>query len=173
MATERSDRVYEWYFDATQKFDYFVTGISLAMVGYLGSTFTASPLGWNPSTIELASIASLLGSAIAGLKRAESSILMLAGTQKKLREHESAGAMAGIVSSGQAGLNTETGEFVTPEQAAKRLDRHKAGATIVAGHLDTAAKWAVRWYHARNFLLVLGLALLLLARIAVAYVGAT
>jgi len=171
VSTERSDRVYFSYLEASQRFDYFVVGASLALVGYLGSAYSPARLGWNSATIELAAIALLLFSAIAGLKRIETSLTLLAGMQRRLRAEETAGTMAGVATSGTPALNKATGEILWPADALEKAQRHKVGAEVIAKKLDSMPEWSGRWYRIRNLLLILGLALLVLARVSEPYIA--
>jgi hypothetical protein len=147
-----------------------MVGVSLAMVGYLGARYIAAPLGWNPETIELAAIGSLLFSGISGLKRIETYLTFLSLMQQRLREEEAAGALTGLGSSGTPALNMATGEILLPTEALTRAQYHKAGAEVAEDKLNSIRQSVRFWYRVRNFLLMLGLALLILARVAVAYV---
>ena len=66
--TAGSDALFGQYLEAQQKFDYFVTGVAIAMVGFLGARFEPTAIAFNPSTVELGAIAALMASAWAGLK---------------------------------------------------------------------------------------------------------
>ena len=169
MSIERSDRIYLTYLEASQKFDYFVAGVGLALVGYLGARFEAVPIGWNPSTIELGAIAALLASAVAGLKRIETNVTLLGVMHKRLYEEEAAGALTGAAGGGGPGLNKATGEVLSLAELLYKAKYHEVGAEVIAETLRELARWSVFWYRARNTLLLLGLGLLVLGRIAIGY----
>ncbi len=170
MGTERSDKAYAAYVEASQKFDYFVVGLSVALVGYLGAGFRAVPLGWNPPTVELAAIAALLLSAIAGLKRIESNVTLLGTSQRRLWEQEAAGGMKSAAMGGGPALNKGTGQVLGSAQLITEAYRHQIVAEVMTRQLEQIAQQCDRWYRVRNFLLVFGLALLVLARLLVAYI---
>ena len=169
MSTERSDQAYQSYIEALQKFDYFIVGVSIALVGYLGAALRPIGLGWNPATIELAAIASMLLSAVAGLKRIEANVSLLGASQKRLYEQEAAGALKSAALQGGPALNKGTGEFLSPGDLLAKAQYHEVGAEVVAKHVGRLERWSGRWYRARDLFLVLGLALLVLARLLAAY----
>lgn len=120
MATERSDKIHDSYQESSEKFDYFIVGASFALLGYLGAQYRSTALGWNPSTIELASLITFLLSALAGLKRVEVNVMLLELTHRKLYEGEMAGAMvSGAASSGPA-LNEATGKVMSQSEMIRR-----------------------------------------------------
>lgn len=171
MATERSDKVYESYLEAAQKFDYFVVSVSLALVGYLGAQFQPTNLGWNASAIELATLASLLLSGIAGLKRIETMVTHLAFMHTRLHQEEAAGETTDAAISGRPVLNRSTGDILWPGQLLAKAQYYKMGAQTAAEWLEKVAERGGRWYRTRNFLLFLGLTLLIASRLVVAYIG--
>jgi hypothetical protein len=171
MSTERSDSIYVQYLGSVQKFDYFVAGVSLALMGFLGSRFQASRIGWNPATIELSSLLTLLVSAIAGLKRIESQFTLLAMMHRRLHEEEAAGSLAKASQAGGAALNESTGEILSYSQLVFGSQYHRIGAQVIKERLDKLANRSGEWYRVRNVTLILGVALLILARLSQAYVS--
>jgi hypothetical protein len=170
MSTERSDRAYAAYVEALQKFDYFVVGVSLALVAYLGATLRAIPLGWNAPAIELAAIVSFLLSAIAGLKRVEAIVTLLGAMQKRLYEEEAAGALTKAAASGGPALNESTGQVMGAAALMFQAQYHRAGVGVITKHQESIGARSGFWYRSRDFFLVLGLALLVFARIIAAYI---
>jgi len=164
MSTERSDRVHAQYLEALQKFDYFVAGLSLALVGYLGQAFQPTEIGWNSATIELLSIVLLLISAISGLKRIETNVTLLGVSHLRLYAQEVAGTAASAAATGGAAVNTSTGDFLSPDQLARDAQEHHAGAEIAKKKLDELTTKTMRWYRVRNTCLIGGLGLLVIAR---------
>ena len=170
MSDNRSDKLFASYLEASQRFDYFVVGAAVALVGYLGARFAAVRLGWNPATIELASLGSLLAAVVCGLKRIETYVEVMKLNQKRLLEEESVGSLTSAAASGAPALNHSTGEILGPGQLMYKAEYHKVGVEVLSEMLDKEAKWSGYWYRARDFFLVLGLLLLVLARVAQAYV---
>ncbi len=170
MATDRSDKVYEQWLAASQQFDYFVTGVSVALVGYLGAAFKASPLEWNASSVELASLVTLLASAFAGLKRVETTTALLKQMQARLYHEEAAGSATAAMLAGGQQYNQSTGQVRSQQELAVERELHLGMVTKLRPVLDDLAGEAGRWYRLRDFLLVLGLLFLIGSRIVAAYI---
>jgi len=71
MNTERSDKVHEYLRQSSEKFDYFVTGITGTLCVYIIQTFQAEKISISPNTLELLSLLTLITSVFAGFKRIE------------------------------------------------------------------------------------------------------
>jgi hypothetical protein len=170
MSTERSDQLYAHYLEAAQKFDYFVTGVSLALVGYLGQALHPANIGWNPATIELLSIVTLLGSAVSGLKRIETNVTLIGVSHRRLYEQEAAGSAASAALSGGAAINKSTGEVFSAAQLVYKARYYQVGAEVTKEKLDKLATESGRWYRVRNASLIVGLGLLILSRILPTFV---
>jgi hypothetical protein len=170
MPTERSDSMYVQYLGAVQKFDYFVAGVSLALISYLGSTFHATRVGWNPTTVELASLLTLFVSAIAGLKRIETQFTLLGIMHRRLYAEEAAGSLAKASAGGGPALNESTGQVLSYPELVHQTYFHQLGAEVVKEKLDRMVVRSGAWYRVRNFALMLGVALLIAARLMAAYV---
>ncbi len=169
MSNERSDKIHDSYREASEKFDYFIVGASFALLGYLGSQYRPTPLGWNPSTVELASLVAFLLSALAGLKRIETNVQLLAITHRKLYEGESAGAMTAGAAAGGLALNESTGDVLLPQQMMQRAQHHKVAARALDKILEEEVNRSRRWYRIRDAFLVAGLLFLICARVVGAY----
>jgi hypothetical protein len=171
MSTERSDRLYFSWRDAQDKFDYFVAGVSFALVAYLVPQLDAehsaiSSAAW----IETAALASLLFGAYAGLKRLEATVTALGVNYDRLRAQESAGALSAAAISGSMVINRSTGEVMSSVSAFQRAASRFSAAESVNPQLDRWARKAERWYKLRNWGVMLGLGLLILARVLPAIV---
>lgn len=174
MATERSDTLYQSYLEAVNKFDYFVLGISLALVGYLAESLSIGPLVWlDSSTVELASIVALLVSAVCGFKRIESGVQFLRLNTAYLRKGEEAGTLkSSAVKSGFRsawGINESTGELLSPGEAMRRGKIAEMIAEGVKEKLNEETEAGGVWYKARNVFLFLGLGGVIVARIMEGY----
>lgn len=172
MTKGRSEAAWHAWRESSDKFDYFVTGIALALVGYLGSELEPVRLGWNGSTLEVASVILFLGSAIAGLRRIETNVLLVGLMQRQLSHQERAGALtdAGL----KAGLfiNRATGEVFTGTQAQAGAQASTELADELTPKLKREAGRSERLYRWRNWLLVGGIVALIASRLAPAYLTA-
>lgn len=169
MTTERSDAVWDAWRDSSDKFDYFVTGLALALVGYLGADLEPVRLGLNSATVEVASVLSFLGAAITGLLRIETNVSVLGATQRRVYLEEMAGSMTDAALKPGTHLNTATGEVMTAATASLRAQAATQAAGKVGEKLETEADRSEHLYTARTWLLSGGLVLLIVSRILPAY----
>src|SRR5258706_12601462 len=120
MTGDRSDKAYEWWLNASDKLDYFVAGVALALVGYLASTFRPEPLGLDPKSVELVAILAILGSAILALKRIEATVVLLKSMHTHLASNESVGKLTIAASKGEPLINERTGWTMDPGSAIRK-----------------------------------------------------
>jgi hypothetical protein len=168
MTTERSDKLFEAGRDAQIKFDYFVLGIVGALCAFVGQSFTPTPLGINPSSLELMSLLLLVASVVGGFRRIESTISLMHLNRQYLRLLEEKGA---LVSNAESPIiNRATGEIFSAEEVAARvaiLEEFLPDAKVKMEDLSDSAS---RSYSIRNWLLLVGFLCLLLSRVWAAYV---
>ena len=171
MTTKRSDQVYQHYLVASEKFDYFVLGVSIALVGYLAADLEPTALGLTSSGLQAFAAGAFLISSFSGFKRVESHVVLLKTMYSRLYSEESAGALAQVASSGRQAVNTSTGRSLTPNEALQQYYFHSVGAEVTSEWLETAVKRSGRWYMVRNLFLLGGLALLLASKLLPIYLG--
>jgi hypothetical protein len=169
MPTDRSDQVYFRYLATAEKFDYFVLGIAVALVGYLGADLEVSKLGLSTSGLEAIAAGLFLVASISGFMRLEANISLLKVMHRRLYSEESVGALADAASSGKRVLNTSTGVALNPMEAARKHLWHRAGVEVTEDMLDSIQASSSFWYSARNGALLLGLLLLLISKVLPAY----
>jgi hypothetical protein len=170
MSTQRSDKAYEQWRDASEKFDYFMTGLTGALVAYLGQSLHPSRLGLNVPSLEVLAVATLVTSAVLGFRRIETNVTLLRGQAKRLYGEEARGAMLEAATKG-AGFNASTGDVFSPRQLIERAEVHRKGVENLRLSLDELAARAGAYYQWRNRTLLLGFSLLVAARILPAYFG--
>jgi len=73
--TDRSVLSYDYYREASQRFDYFVLAVSTALCAYIGQTLVPQKLNVSPYALEVLSLFLLVASVIAGFKRIEKSVV--------------------------------------------------------------------------------------------------
>jgi hypothetical protein len=164
MTQERSDYLYDRWLEGSQKFDYFVSGVTLALIGYLSANTAATALGWNASTLQLASLAVLLLSAVCGVKRLEAVVATLAVMQHRVHVEESFRQHTEAAVAGGPHVNVATGEVLTGPDLSKRTEELSQRAAATSG---PQGEWIARtnlWYRCRNWLLIAGLSLLVIGR---------
>jgi hypothetical protein len=169
METERSDRAWDAYQQASARFDYFMVGLSSALTGYLGPRLALQPLGFNPSTMEFAAVVSFALSIAAGITRLEWIVAAIAGNHGRLYHEEAAGALASTAMKSDALLNAATGEVLTKDEAILKARGHKANADATREKLTTVIRRAERAYKWRNVLFYAGIVFLVASRLLAAY----
>ncbi len=169
MTTERSDRVYEKWHQATERFDYFILGVNGALCAYISQTYKPEKLGINPGTVELLALLLLILAAIAGFRRIERTIQATLLNHQLLRKQEQKGSL--VAKSGVCTLvNESTGDILSPPEIAKNIENLSNIAQEIYDKIRKVKSSAYRWYHIRNWLLFLGFSALLGAKVYSAYV---
>jgi hypothetical protein len=168
MSDPRSVRVYFAWLDASQRFDYFVTGVSVAMVGYLASTVKADPYSVS-STLEVLALILILASAYVGLRRIEATLVAMQLDGKRLASGEAAGALKYIHRTGGRSLRTSTGEIIEANEAGRRANEQTAFSADVERLEQQWMDRAAGRYRWRNLLLLSGILVLVSARVVHAY----
>ena len=168
MSTGRSDTLYAAHAAASEKFDYFITGATGALAGYIGQALHPTSIGFNPTTVELASVLVLLVSVAFGLKRIENVIQIIGVNHAALYHEESAGALGAALGPGPI-FNEQTGDVLSSAEAAYLAQLHRGTSKDLRPKLKQLQARGTTYYHARNWCLVVGFLLLLTARILPAY----
>jgi hypothetical protein len=172
MTSPRSVTVHGYWLDASTKFDYAVTGVSIALVAYVGAQTETVRFGFTAGGFEAAAILLLLGSAMAGFKRLETNIETLRLNAEMLRHSERAGESMAALSQGGGMFVSESGELVDAATLNRRAELGRQVAAAAEGALDRAATSSKRWYRMRNWLLWLGLGALATSRVLPSYLSA-
>jgi len=169
MATERSDKVFEYWRQASEKFDYLVTGVTGALCAYITQTFSPEKLSLSPNTLELVALLVLISSVYAGFKRIESSVETQRHSYNSLYLSEQLGQLV-IKNKGESIINEATGEVFSPMDVEKMINLLTEKQPEVEKIADKSAKVAQNWYTKRNRLLSLGFMLLVAAKVWSAYI---
>jgi hypothetical protein len=169
MSTDRSDSVYRYWLEASQKFDYFVTGVCFALISYLAGTLKPGTIGLNSNTLLLVSILCLLGAAIAGLRRIEAHVTSLSLMHQRLYSEEKAGTLVSAASEGRSLINTKTGDVFGSDAAMLEALGVKKSIPNIEQNLNKWARLSMRRYKWRNRLLLVGLGGVILSRVVAGY----
>lgn len=169
MANERSVEIHTAHREAAEKFDYFVTGLTTALVAYIGERLPPTRLGANAHTIEVAALSCLVASVFFGFRRIEYAMAFLQINHHDLRLSEQRGMLMSVISSGQPGFNPHTGEVWTPQRAQQVLAQLVEPQRQIDEQLERERRRTLRLYRWRNRFLFLGFALLVIARLLPAY----
>ena len=168
MATERSDNIYHKWKESTEKFDYFMLGVLGALCAYLAQNYKPSQVGFNPGTLELLALLTLVLGAITGFRRIEATNLVALINHQCLYANERRGVMASVIQSGPA-INTQTGQPYTLEFALGETERLTRLLEAQKPLLESAKAKAHGRYHLRNWLTLIGFLTVLAAKLASAY----
>lgn len=169
MPTERSDKVYETYRQAVEKFDYFILGVTGALCAYISQVYKPAQVGLNPGTLELLALLLLVAAAVAGFRRVESTIQVTLLNHRYLRAQEERGTLISKANGGHL-VNESTGDILSPDMVAHQVQLASEAIPALSTQLDSARDAAERSYGTRNALLFMGFSALVAAKVWSAYV---
>jgi hypothetical protein len=166
--TDRSIIAYEHYRDATQRFEYFILGVSGALCAYVGQHLTPQKIGLTPYALELFSLILLVSSVFVGFKRIEKVIVGHTLNHRLLYLSEQRGQLVTNFK-GQPLVNALSGETLSAEATARRISEIEEAIPAHQEQFDRAAVQANRYYKIRNWLLATGFLGLLVSKILTPY----
>lgn len=169
MSTERSDSVFNYYRSASEKFDYFVTGLTGALCAYISQTFTPERISVSPASLELVALLTLIASVVAGFKRIEVSLVTARYNAHTLRLQEQRGQLVSKLG-GFPLVNSATGEILDPVTVQNKIQIISEVLPEFEKSSTENAEASGRWYHIRNWLLMAGFLMLVAARVWHAYI---
>lgn len=166
MSDEKySTRALELADEAEQRFDYFITGLSAAIVGYIAPKLQPNALGLNPQTLELVSMLFVVGAVFAGFKRIEATSKLRRAVGLKHQSTEFAGEIQDALR-GEGQVVSVRDNTATPSE---QLRRHQAEFVRIADkrikESQQLERMRSRWYSARYLAMVVGLLTLLAANV--------
>src|SRR5437016_14429043 len=151
---EYTAKAYDNYREASQRFEYFVLGLCVAVVAYAGQTLRPERFGLNSYIVEIGAILLLIACVALGLKRVEKIIAFHAANLRVLEFKERRSALAKFVLEGGSRVNPETSELWRPDDMKKQIaefDKIIPGLEKSLSDLNDAL---VRLYSWRNWLLI-------------------
>lgn len=169
MTTERSDKVFESWRQAAEKFDYFILGVTGALCAYISQVYKPAKLGLNPASLELFALVLLVGSAVAGFRRIENTIQVTSLNHRLLRANEERGILVSKASNG-ALINESTGDILSPHMVVQHIDTVTQSIPELRQQLKIARSAAEYSYRVRNALLFVGFSILVIAKVWSAYI---
>lgn len=169
MATDRSDKLHSDWRASTEKFDYFILGVICALCAFIAQGYRPAKLGVNPAALELIALLTLVLAVVAGFRRIEQTLMVTVLNHRQLHAFEARGGMVVKMQDGRTLINEATGQFFTPEQAARRVEELTKTIQATEPALEAAKAAAQRQYKIRNSLALAGFLFLLAARVWFAY----
>lgn len=168
MATQRSDKVYEYWHQSREKFDYFVTGITGALCAYVSQSSVPARISVSPNTLELLALLLLVGSVIAGFRRIEKILIAYRYDHEMLRAQEERGQLVSLPEGGTL-VNKASGEILGPDLISSRIHELSESWAESEKFANMSSRSADLWYRVRNWLLGTGFLLLIASKVWAAY----
>lgn len=165
--SERSLKAYDAWRDEAQRFDYFILGLIGALAAYVAQNLKPQRLGWSPFTLELVGLFLLVAAAFFGFRRIEHNVALLRQTHARLEWEDN---LASIVENyrGNA-VRTNLGEVLSPDDIERRAQDLRASITKIGKLQEATATASGKNYQRRNWCLLAGFLILIVARILQVY----
>jgi hypothetical protein len=172
MSEERM-KAFDHYRTASQQFDYFVLGITGALVAYTIQHLQPQRLSLSPYGVEIGALSILIVSLLVGLKSIETLIELMKINIKRLEKQDSHSTLVKALAELRhdplmvtRGGKMEIIDRQTATQMAQRLEVETDAFMEVE---ETLAIKGGRLYRVRNRLLILGFVLLAVSRVIEPY----
>lgn len=169
MPTERSDKLYSSWRESTEKFDYFMLGVTCALCAYISQNYQPAKVGLNPGTLELGALLVLVLGTVTGFRRIERTLQATSINHRLLHAYEARGALVSEMADGKPLLNQSTGQVYTPEAAQAHVVALSNSIDALEREIAPVKRDALKQYRLRNGLTLAGFLLLLAARLWSAY----
>jgi len=167
--TKPSVNAFEHYRSESQRFEYFMIGVSVALCAYIGQTIKPEKFAFSPYTLEVISVALIAASVVAGFKRLEQIVFghQLNADLRYLEERcgtlVAAFGKGGFVDEGSGELWDRDAMKQEIENIQRVLPDRRRQLEDVQGKLSRLYRW-------RNWLLAIGFVGLLLSKLLSPYV---
>jgi hypothetical protein len=143
-----------------------MTALTVGLIAYQSQHTTVTVLGLNEATAQLAGLAMLAVSAVAGLSRMEAKVTLLQLNAEVLNEHEKAGAMRQAFQISTPIIhNTASGELHSRAQLTGQIKTALSNASEAQAQCDQLKRKPFVAYKLRNFLFLAGTAALAVAKL--------
>ncbi len=166
----RSADMYGKAHEGSEKFDYFVCGISGALFAYIGQQYTPHKIEFSLSLLEPLSLVFLLLSFYAGLKRIETVNKCTMVNHKILEAAESARNLADqLREAGESFCDPADGRVIGRIEMDRLRRRQVEISREWAARLAPVKRKALLEYRSRNRWLILGFSAIFLSKLAQPY----
>ena len=161
------------YRAASQQFDYFVLGVTGALVAYTIQHLEPKRLSFSPYAVEIAALSILIISLIVGMKSIETLIELMKLNITRLEKEDFHSNLISAIAQPRQGPLMFTGggkvEMVNPASAAQTAQRLEIEIGVYKEEEEKLANAGGRLYRTRNRLLILGFILLAASKIIEPY----
>jgi hypothetical protein len=159
--SDRSVELAKQSINGESKYNYFIVGIAAATFAYFGKDFIPNPpLGWNQSSVLLSGLVLLILSIVAGLKKIEEHNTLLRKNGKYLDFYEQFAAYKQNSIDGNASINLESGEVLTPDESTKNAKQLESLLPEFKSELDRRSTKISIYNNTRDYALFGGYILL-------------
>src|SRR5947207_12477853 len=174
MSEPRSDSLFHSYYRSSEQFDYFMLGLTGAIVAYMSSDLPVSRLTSPSYDIYLLAVLALLSAVYSGFRRIEvgnvckrlnATALHLAEKRGKLKE------ALNKVKPGASVINAGTGETHTEKQMLEMIDEISRSLPKGEQVLKEQQARSLRYYKMRNRLFFVGVIGVFVGKVASPYLG--
>ena len=166
---KHSDKIHENYREAAQRFEYFILGVSVALIAYAGKTLEPQRFTFSPYSLHVGAIALLIASVAIGFKRIEKIITFHQINFELLNLGEKRSALMKFLLEGGDRVDPQTSELWQPDDMKREisaLDQIISTREKLANDLNATL---VRLYKWRNALLILGFTGLFVSKVVTPY----
>jgi hypothetical protein len=153
---EKRTAIFQSSQEAQRKFDYFVTGLTGAVLSYLSQSYQPHRVGWNTESLTPIALIFLVGSFVLGFRRIEVSNHVAVLNHSFLFAGEQANKAVEVLSGG-IWIDKATGRAVPIAEAQLRLSSWTAIKDEAHEKMTKAADRSGQYYNWRNWLLYAGL----------------
>ena len=122
---QNSRQAFEHYRDASQRLEYFIVGISVALVAYAGQTLAPQRIGLNAYTLEVFGILLIISAIVISFKRLEKIIFGLQMNFHLIEYRDGRGLLAKTFIEGGNRIAPERGELWKPEDMKKQIEEYR------------------------------------------------
>jgi hypothetical protein len=169
MAEDKAGAVYERWLDAATKFDYFATGVCIAVFGYDATHLPPTPFGNMAGWFAIAAIGLLAGASYCGVRRAETMIMILQLTERRVWTEERTKALRPLVESEGIAREMLSGAFIPKARLAKTIANDAEALKKLHVQERQHMASAAHLYDARTWLFLAGLVATIISQGLVSY----
>jgi hypothetical protein len=164
-------QAFEHYREASQRFEYFILGASIALIAYAGQALTPQKIGANAYTVEITGILLIIAAVLISLKRLEKLISGLQITVRLVDSQDHRALLAKAFIEGRNRSDLGRGELWKPDDMKKQIAEYDKIIPHYEKTIEEINLVAFRFYRRRNWLLVCGFLALFAGRILEAYIN--
>jgi len=169
--TNGRPQAFEHYRDASQRFEYFVLGVSVALIAYAGQALIPRKIGVSAYTLEIIGILLIIVAVVISFKRLEKLIFGLQITVRLVDAQEHRALLAKVFIEGGNRHDLGRGELWKPGDMKQQIEEYDKIIPHYEKTIEEINVVAFRFYRWRNWLLICGFVTLFAGRILEPYLN--